>query len=340
MTRRTSPAKRSSSPDPGEVARYQAIGHVVQASVEHAEGKPEAARRRRSWSNCCVSTVRRPGGPTARSDLARLWVTHGELEKALYLVQDSGVSIDSLPRDGKVSQRLEPFVLIRLRLLLAQNECDAAWTWRRGFLEQLDGSGRTARLIEALAPQVLAFQAKRDLDRPGSLRDGLVARLKGHIRSFLDEGEAMTKLLFQSKSRQAGARYAAGAASLPWDRPRHHGPPPAQLLIEPLISRELDGVLVEAGCSNQDIATRLVISLPIVKRHISEPLRQLGTGSRSGRFCRARSRVSFSRTGLGTTPPGRPRDRARPAWRAANVTHVYNPGCTLRSRFCASSAIQ
>jgi LuxR family maltose regulon positive regulatory protein len=58
--------------------------------------------------------------------------------------------------------------------------------------------------------------------------------------------------------------------------------PPAQLLIEALTRRELELLkLIEAGCTNQDIAERLVISIPTVKRHISNIYAKLGAKSRT-----------------------------------------------------------
>ncbi len=58
--------------------------------------------------------------------------------------------------------------------------------------------------------------------------------------------------------------------------------PPAQLLIEPLTLRELEVLkLIEAGCSNLDIADKLVISMPTVKRHISNIYAKLGVESRT-----------------------------------------------------------
>jgi LuxR family maltose regulon positive regulatory protein len=58
--------------------------------------------------------------------------------------------------------------------------------------------------------------------------------------------------------------------------------PSVQSLIEPLTLRELEILkLIEAGCTNQDIADRLVISIPTVKRHISNIYGKLGAKSRT-----------------------------------------------------------
>jgi LuxR family maltose regulon positive regulatory protein len=55
-----------------------------------------------------------------------------------------------------------------------------------------------------------------------------------------------------------------------------------QGLIEPLTTRELEILkLIEAGCSNQDIANNLVISIATVKRHISNIYIKLGAKSRT-----------------------------------------------------------
>jgi LuxR family maltose regulon positive regulatory protein len=59
-------------------------------------------------------------------------------------------------------------------------------------------------------------------------------------------------------------------------------PPSMQLLVEPLTTRELEVLkLINTGGSNQDIADQLVISIPTVKRHISNIYAKLGVKSRT-----------------------------------------------------------
>jgi LuxR family maltose regulon positive regulatory protein len=58
--------------------------------------------------------------------------------------------------------------------------------------------------------------------------------------------------------------------------------PSMQLLTQPLTAREVEILkLIEAGSSNQDIASQLVISIPTVKRHISNIYNKLGVESRT-----------------------------------------------------------
>ena len=91
----------------------------------------------------------------------------------------------------------------------------------------------------------------------------------------------MTRLLCQAQSRQAGAGYAAVLLSR-IGKISAMTQPSMQLLIEPLTTREVEVLkLIETGNSNQDIAGQMVISIPTVKRHISNIYAKLGVKSRT-----------------------------------------------------------
>jgi LuxR family maltose regulon positive regulatory protein len=91
----------------------------------------------------------------------------------------------------------------------------------------------------------------------------------------------MTRLLCQVRSRQVGSGYAATLLSKIGSI-SGMTPPSMQLLIEPLTTREVEVLkLIEAGSSNQEIAEQLVISMPTVKRHISNIYTKLGVKSRT-----------------------------------------------------------
>jgi LuxR family maltose regulon positive regulatory protein len=63
----------------------------------------------------------------------------------------------------------------------------------------------------------------------------------------------------------------------------------AEQLIEPLSQRELEILrLIAEGCSNQEIAVRLVITLHTVKKHSSNIFTKLGVNSRTQALARAR----------------------------------------------------
>jgi LuxR family maltose regulon positive regulatory protein len=63
----------------------------------------------------------------------------------------------------------------------------------------------------------------------------------------------------------------------------------AQGLVEPLTEREMEVLkLIESGLTNDDIASRLVISRATVKRHISNIYGKLDVPGRTQAILRAR----------------------------------------------------
>ena len=138
-------------------------------------------------------------------------------------------------------------------------------------------------VIELQILQALAFQATKDTDRAlVALERALsLAQPEGFVRLFLDEGEAMTRLLCLVKSRQAATGYATELLAMV-DKISDITKPSMQLLIEPLTRRELEVFrLIEAGCSNLEISKQLVLSITTVKRHISNIYGKLGVKSRT-----------------------------------------------------------
>jgi len=68
---------------------------------------------------------------------------------------------------------------------------------------------------------------------------------------------------------------------------------PAQLLIEPLSVREIEVLkLIEAGLSNQEIASKLFISVATVKWHISNIYAKLDVKTRTQAVLRGKE-LSF-----------------------------------------------
>jgi LuxR family maltose regulon positive regulatory protein len=262
-------------------SEYEAIGAAVLAGLELGRGDHDKAQEALGAAERCIEA--HPLAPWRsawlKAALARLWIARGNLGRAADLVQHSGI-----PRDGaEIAYLQEPLHLILLRLHLARGEYDAALALAERLLGRLEATSRLGRVIEVLALQSLAFQGMRDMDQALSVlgRALALAQPQGFTRLFLDEGEPMAKLLFQAKAHRVGEGYAAELLSAVGGVPAGELPP-AQALIEPLTPRELEVLrLIEAGYSNQDIAGRLVISMPTVKRHISNIYAKLGAESRT-----------------------------------------------------------
>ena len=264
-----------------------AVAYAIQARLEHARGnREEALAACRSAEHLASERTLSPWRSVQlKSDLAFYWLAQGNTEKASTLIQESALSIHD-----EISYIREPEYVILLRILLTRNDFEAALVLSERLLKQAESVGRVGLVIQTLILRALAFQGKKEPEQAlVSLERALsLAQPEGYVRSFLDEGKAMTRLLCQIQSRQVGAGYAAQLlANI--DKTSDMIQPSMQLLIEPLTAREVEVLkLIESGCSNQAIAEQFVISIPTVKRHISNIYAKLGvkepdSGNRLGK---------------------------------------------------------
>ena len=229
------------------------------------------------------------------STLAQCWIAQGDLERAARLVQQRGISVDNMPEENEIRYLQTPLYLTLLRLHQACGDYDITLALSERLLQMLDETKPTRWVIEILVLRALAYQEKKDLAQALAVlkKALLLSQPDGYVRIFLDEGEPMAKLLYQARSHQVETGYVAellSALGHAYGSPL----PPAELLIEPLTTRELEVLkLIEAGCSNQEIAARLVISMPTVKRHISNIYTKLGAGSRTQAIARGKELKLF-----------------------------------------------
>lgn len=217
--------------------------------------------------------------------LARLWLMQGEIAKARQLVDQ-----DTLDTGEEIPYQQEPTSLLRLRILLADQDHTAALNLSGQLLQQAEATNRLARVIELLNLQALAYQGMEEKNQALATLERAVwlAQPEGYIRVFLDEGDALAKLLYQARVRHVEAGYMAQLLAALTSAPNQSQPQP-QALIEPLSARELEVLqLIAAGYSNQDIAVKLVISEKTVKRHISNIYDKLAAKSRTQALSLAR----------------------------------------------------
>jgi LuxR family maltose regulon positive regulatory protein len=258
----------------------QAVACAMLARLEQVRGNPEEAREamRRAEQLDSEHPLPPQRSILVKSDLARLWLAQGNLERLSQLIKKDGLRVkDEIPY-----QRAPEYVIL-LRVLLARGDYEDTLALSERLLRQAETAGRTGLVIEILILSALAYQGKKDSDRAlKALERALsLARPEGYVRQFLDEGEPMTILLCQAQSRKVGTGYEADLLSSIGTIPGMTQPS-MQLLVEPLTTRELEVLkLIEAGASNQDISEKLVISIPTVKRHISNIYAKLGVTSRT-----------------------------------------------------------
>ncbi len=275
----------------------QAIGYEMAARLALARGRPEEALQ----ATHALEQVMDGQGlspwqlAAAQSALARLWVAQGDLERAAGIVEETALPGDGSGGEPEISTLQVPYDLARLHLELRRGAYDALLELAGPLLCTLEGTRRVGRTIEALLLQALAYQGKRELERalPALERALSLAQPERYVRTFLDEGEPLAKLLYQARVHRPGSGYVGELLSA-LGEPAGSKLPPAQMLIEPLTGRELEVLArIEAGCSNQEIAAEFFISLPTVKRHISNIYAKLGAGSRTQALARAKELKLF-----------------------------------------------
>lgn len=154
-----------------------------------------------------------------------------------------------------------------------------------------EAAGRMWNVIKILTLQALAFQAQSEVDKALSLLEQALslAEPEGYIRTFIDEGEIMERLLRQALSHGIAPNYVAKllaavreTAEIPQTK--------AHPLIDPLSKRELEVLhLIAAGLSNQEIAQQLVIAVSTVKSHINHIYSKLSVNSRTQAVAQAQT---------------------------------------------------
>ena len=179
------------------------------------------------------------------------------------------------------------------RILIRQHRPDPALSLLKRIFEAADNAGRKGDLIEVLALQALAYEAKGDPKRAFAMLANALceAEQEGYVRTFIDEGAPMTILLQRAAQQGVTLAYVKDLLSaFSHVGQRHQDPPisvgdtvdPAKPLVEPLSERELEVLrLVAAGRSNQETAELLLISPTTVKKHLSNILGKLNTKNRT-----------------------------------------------------------
>lgn len=238
---------------------------------------------------------------------ARLWLSQGSIEQANswarsrgFIDQPANQVFAEAARNPAFYEVFQGECMVLVRLLLAQKHTTQALDFINLLQEQAEKRRSVRRLIELLALKSLALHQKGDIDQALLMLEQALsmAEPEGYLRTFVDEGQPMAKLLYRAAERGIYPEYSGRLLAALYEDQSH--PPaerqPSEPLVEPLSERELEVLrLVAEGLSNGEIAGKLYISLSTVKGHTSNIFGKLGVKNRTQAVTRARS--------LGLLPP-------------------------------------
>ncbi len=266
---------------------HEAVGLALQAYMSAARGESEEAQLLMQEAIQRVSQYRIAARQAAwvRARAAQFWLAQGGVEKVDDLIAACGITADA-----EISHLRELEFAMLARLNLAQGEGAAALRLIERLLPAVEAGRRNERLIGMLVLRGLALQGLGETDAAvASVGRALsLARPEGYIRTFIDEGEPLARLIYLARARDLEAGYAAKLLAISRSEARPQTGP-AQLLTQPLTARELEVLrLIDGGCSNHEIAAQLYISLATVKRHISNIYTKLDARGRTQALARSR----------------------------------------------------
>lgn len=267
---------------------------VTQARLMVLQSGATVAKR---WLESEIMRARKQTPPQVRtaleSELSRLVVLGGNrasIAGYAALLNSSeaggpdGMANAALPAWIFSSQEIDGAGIAQARLAIASGRTQAAQVRLRQLLKQADDAGRRWRAVKLRV--LLALAAAREGDAPEALARMALALEQGAqcgmVRSFLDEGEGVLRLLEQLRTTapaplssvaatHLNTLLASGAAA------QGAGQPP---LAELTAAERSLLELVAQGQSNREVAASLGLSINTVKWHMAQIFSKFGVANR------------------------------------------------------------
>jgi LuxR family transcriptional regulator, maltose regulon positive regulatory protein len=280
-----------------------AASYAIVARVKQVQGDFPAAAAAFAEADSITPGSVFDVGPSHR---ARVWLAMGDIAAAERWATRNGISGDSA-----VSYQYETEQIVLARVLLMRQAYAQALPALDRLVAATKAGGRIGATIEVLALQALAHQGSGDQQAAlAALEQALtLAESEGYVRSFVDEGAPMARLLHTLHAQGKMQAYVDKLlAAFPendkvtrWQDDKVSAihdqtvtlsspHPVTPSLVEPLSERELEVLrMIAAGQSNRAIAEALTIEVGTVKRHVHSLLGKLAAQSRTEAVARARA---------------------------------------------------
>jgi LuxR family transcriptional regulator, maltose regulon positive regulatory protein len=191
---------------------------------------------------------------------------------------------------AEISYKHEVLHLARVRLLIAQERTDEALDLLESLRASAEAGERWARLSEMDILEALALQNKKDSRAALAVLETALRRTQpgGYIRLYLDEGQAMKRLLERAHASTSVPSYVAmllehfGQTPVAQPGQRADG-------LETLNDRERAILrLLAARLSDKEIAKELSLSVNTIKWYDRNIYSKLGVGTRRQAISKAK----------------------------------------------------
>jgi len=279
----------------------RASNHMALARVLIARGVYEEARSaldeaERLVHNLAVSSSVLTAIAACK---VRLWLSAPEpaFEQAIQWLEQNQLNLDDKPNTNDELERLSI-----ARIWVRQKRYTEADALLERLLDTARNGGRFGRVIEILPTRALSCYLQGRLPEAfATLEEALsLAEPEGHVRAFLNEGEPIAALLqnglenniWKDKRIAAYARELLSLIKSPTSTAKTGPPSTPKItgLAETVTDRELEVLrLIADGLTNQEIASRLFITVGTVKAHTVSLFRKLDVNTRTQAVARARS---------------------------------------------------
>lgn len=220
----------------------------------------------------------------------RIWLGQGNLEVAIEWVNDHGIqAADDFP----FVQEPEYVALARVRL--AQGVVSETQSILDRLQNAAEIGGRDLRRVEVKLLQALVAQTEGDLDRALAFLEPALhlAKPKGIIQTFVDEGPALARLLYEAVIQEIEPEFSQHLiTAFPAESPKLESKSKSEAdeWVEPLTERELEVLqLIAEGLTNPEVGERLYLTANTVKAHARTIYSKLGVNNRTQAVNRARA---------------------------------------------------